>query len=366
MKKFLSRFSVIMLVSILLVGMFIQTNALDAINSNEEKIVKFDYPVKPGTEEWKKLDLSSRRKACEIPENILKKLTTKQLVDIVLEYPYFMDIYAFNSIQVGFKTIYDRFNGLRELLERKDAGSELIEKYKTMNVIEKGNSLQMFDFANIEVLLGQEKILNQLSLSDSNELFEIASIKYEQKKNNVKFGFTVPIFYKTINEQNNVTYYNVYTPQGTAVQVFKMLDYSPDTPEEIQKGNDYVDNNYPSVTIIREGTKGYNCHSYAWYSQSSDNEYWMQNPSAYMTDGSYGLIEHSWATTGTKVYYGSNADHSGIVNGRVLGPPAPGTTLMDLILVESKWGAYGLIKHRIKDCPFEVDEDSDFKFYNKR
>ncbi|NCE63148.1 hypothetical protein D1159_00785 [Pseudoflavonifractor sp. 524-17] len=38
---------------------------------------------------------------------------------------------------------------------------------------------------------------------------------------------------------------------------------------------------------LSRATPSYNCHSYAWYSQSISNNYWINDPKPYMNDGSY-------------------------------------------------------------------------------
>ena len=45
-----------------------------------------------------------------------------------------------------------------------------------------------------------------------------------------------------------------------------------------------------NVTIISNGNCKYNCYLYAWYSQSTSNIYWIDDPLAYMTDGSYSRV----------------------------------------------------------------------------
>ena len=45
--------------------------------------------------------------------------------------------------------------------------------------------------------------------------------------------------------------------------------------------------NYPNATKLREATTNYNCHSYAWHLQTLPNVFWINDPSPYMTDGSW-------------------------------------------------------------------------------
>ena len=90
----------------------------------------WDYPVKPGTEEWKKFQSNEEMvKACQIPESILQSLSTNELIDICLHYPLIYDVFAFNNTDEGLDKLFSDFNGIRELYKRKDASNNLIKRY---------------------------------------------------------------------------------------------------------------------------------------------------------------------------------------------------------------------------------------------
>lgn len=97
----------------------------------------YDYPIKGGTEEWKRFTSHDEMlKACQIPDAILKDMSTAGLVETVMNYPLYGDIYAYSSFQVGLNAIAAQFNGLAELLIRDDAGIELL-RYKVMKLKKK-------------------------------------------------------------------------------------------------------------------------------------------------------------------------------------------------------------------------------------
>jgi len=150
----------------------------------------YDFPVKPGTEEWKTFQTHNEMlKACQIPERILNNMSTAALVETVLNYPLLLDMMAYNNIQYGFDQVASRFNGLQELLNREDTGTELIARYHTMDPVaieddwtdvEKG--LYSFHFRNIEVTLAQEPILKNLTSAQRLDLLEESFIKYQGKR----------------------------------------------------------------------------------------------------------------------------------------------------------------------------------------
>ena len=99
---------------------------------------------------------------------------------------------------------------------------------------------------------------------------------------------------------------------------------------------------YPGITLVASASKKYNCHSYAWYSQTTSNPYWMNDPSAYMRDGSYKAGGYK---KNNKIYYATlGNEHSGVVDQVKVG--------MAGCYVTSKWGQYGLIRHFYNYCPY--------------
>lgn len=88
----------------------------------------YQYPVLPGTKGWAKLgSLQEMAEVCQIPEEILSRMTTKALVESVVNYPLWMNVLAYEDRQLGLKDVKSYFNGLQELCTRDDA----IEKIET-------------------------------------------------------------------------------------------------------------------------------------------------------------------------------------------------------------------------------------------
>jgi hypothetical protein len=105
------------------------TCALSAQVVSDKKLI-WDYPIKPGTEEWKKFESNEEMvKACQIPEKILVSLSTEELTDICLQYPLLYDVFAFNNLNNGLDKLFDDFNGIRELYKRTDTSDGLIKRY---------------------------------------------------------------------------------------------------------------------------------------------------------------------------------------------------------------------------------------------
>ena len=148
--------------------------------------LSWDYPVKPGMPEWKLLKYNVEMSAaCQIPENILSFLSTKELMFICLQYPLLFDIFAFNIPDIGIDVLFNDFNGIRELFKRDDCEKELLNLYncqiqncsllknEDMSVSDKGSLIYLI--YTLEYLLSRandnyKEILQSLVVGYENQL----------------------------------------------------------------------------------------------------------------------------------------------------------------------------------------------------
>lgn len=153
--------------------------------------IPYDFPVKPNTEEWKKLKTGKQMlEVCQIPENILEKITTKALVETCMNYPLFGDFIYTNNEFEGINWIINNFNGLKELRKRNNGTSELIRIYEKMNTSsvrssdENGVDNPILRQQYIELLLSSDILFNQLNNDERIQLLEISMDKYNEKLRN--------------------------------------------------------------------------------------------------------------------------------------------------------------------------------------
>ena len=147
----------------------------------------------------------------------------------------------------------------------------------------------------------------------------------------------------SLNASNNTVI--VYTPKGS--------------PVELSVGQGSTDNSeYWSVNTLADGfgidavalapkSGKYNCHSYAWYQQTTTNVYELSDPSPYYEDGSY--IEVSSPQVGDIISYFDSSDvniHSGVI----VAVDNSKSDLLESLTVISKWGPQELYKHRADNC----------------
>lgn len=161
----------------------------------------WNYPVKPGTEEWKSLKTHSEKvEVCQIPIDVLKKMPTDDLIEVCLNYPLSFDFYAYNSIKEGIIKVKDRFNGLQELFARKDNFS-LLQKRMDINVFqkvmaesnytveEKGEIIHRYTL--METLLSFDEFMDNADLSEilALEKKTISMVEYKESNKNLFSSF---------------------------------------------------------------------------------------------------------------------------------------------------------------------------------
>lgn len=359
----------------------------------------YQYKVLPGSAAWAKLKTHQQMvEAVQIPAATIRQMSTGQLADAVLDYPLLPDALAFNDVQQGVEVVAGRFDGLRELLRRRDAGTVLLDRYRRLDVrtdaaaseLQAGN--HTLEVWKVETLLAQPQVLASLPAGRVTELLRVGLDKYQAKQVDAavygqagleptavvlgralavregwdwrKSGFlrsavesdgsgtaaTVEAVREHLADPSGthqvtdgVTTLDhsstVYTPRGTAVPV---ITITSDLTSTQKAANDrYVRDAYPQATLERGSTRKYNCHSYAWYSTATTNDRWMNTPGddKYWQDGSYTQWHppYTWFS-GMRINY-PEGDHSGIWVGTSNN-------------VRSKWGQYGQLHHAWNYSPY--------------
>ncbi|NBH80304.1 hypothetical protein D3Z52_19535 [Clostridiaceae bacterium] len=277
----------------------------------------YEYPVTLDMPEWAELtSLEQKLEVCQIPEDILSALTTPALIETVLDYPLAVNIYAHggavDGIEAGVEVVSGQFNGLAELLRRQS--EEPADTNAALSVYAVRTSAR--DAEDFESIFAEDLLSCLLS--------------------------EAPVSAQSASSTGSVT-----TPNGSKVPAYKELTWSDHgtTKSGANRMNEQYLKTYPSATLLRDAAPAYNCHSYAWYDDSSKNPYWIDDPSEYILDGSY--HETSEYYVDSIVLYGEpgrSPSHSGIVSGI--------SDRHHLTYVISKWRYYGLFEHLYYDCPF--------------
>lgn len=269
------------------------------------------YSITMDSEDWEDYSVQEKIDMLRISEEKLDTMTNEELIYAVAEYPYIGDIYLTgDNLREGIESVSKYSSALEELLEREIPQ----DNYKKI----------------------------------------VATIKDDFYKTMMEdIG---DVIYGDLAEQPSMYAYTyVTTPNGTSVSVQTKTESHTAAWHE-QYAQEYLRGF--AVSMLYRGSCLYNCHSYAWYSQSTSNPVWMSYPTAYMTDGSYrkvysGGISTTAGTAGVRVgdiiYYGSNS-HSAVVTSI-----GSSSTSLANIICKSKWGTEALVSHKLGTVPGSYD-----------
>lgn len=316
---------VIMLVFALLFLTAIPAFAEDVITENnvlETYTIDTAYvfPITSDSPEWDELlTLSDMLAACQIPEEILSRLTNEALLETIANYPLGVNLFAYGDAETCYNKVKQQFNGLAELDRRLKSNPN--EMLATVNSFSQANISRLADTETYE-----DVYINRLNVCISAAVAEEGS---------------------SVAPRYTSTY--VRTPNGSRVQAYKDFTWTDMYYNfgHTEESEQLVCEEYQDVydaELLAGINPSYNCHSYAWHDASTNNRYWINNPSAYITDGSYDQLTHYYV--GSVILYGSTSapEHSAIIDA---------VSENHLTYVISKWGDNGLFRHLYNRCPYD-------------
>ncbi len=145
----------------------------------------WDYPVKPGMPEWATFKTHAEMVAAiQIPEDVLRSVTTGELVELCLNYPLLIALYGYNTLQAGFRqNICIHSNGVQELFRRSDNVQSLLSRLKEIDVFElAGEGVLALEYRGeqiiagtfLELLLSHESVIANASAEQQKEIAALA------------------------------------------------------------------------------------------------------------------------------------------------------------------------------------------------
>ena len=152
---------------------------------------EYEFPIKQGTKEWEQFEkIEDRIAALQIPDVVLKKLSTESLLETCLKFPYLTDIFFYDNYQLGFEALMNEFNGFQELIKRSDLINVLIKKSQNfkedVRSIRLQNDIEIGRFSFRHFVLGfmlaQDIVLENLSLEQEKQLILLSTENKNIKK----------------------------------------------------------------------------------------------------------------------------------------------------------------------------------------
>lgn len=371
------------------------------------------YPVRPGTPEWAALsDHEAMVRACEIPEDILSIMSTEALVQSVLAYPLISDMFAYDDWSQGLEIVASHFNGLENLGNRQDNASCVVRRYFELaefgldesyhesiaglnassnsiaHDISYETSRNVLYSMVIGVLLTDEAYSARMQESDyavlgaaseallitndsplincaeSDIVAETTSAWTYQYRAGYTWAHANPVYLAGPNGVSVLAYtnvcYEVWLCSDGVLRVRTDYVYA-DLPTAYKTTLNEQHYDVYGLTPIAQPTVKYNCHSYAWYMQSTSNPYWIDNINPYLNSGNYSPIDQMSTAVGDRVvYYYSygglyqNPSHSAVITSFT----NVSSSKRNFTLT-SKWGMSGLYSHSLSNCPYYYGTSDD-------
>lgn len=204
--------------------------------------------------EWSSMAYPERLVACQIPEEQLAEMSTDELIQAVIEYPFFVLIHMFDTIEEGYLNVLVGCDALQELITRLDRSAAMINSYRKAKVVGSVNSeadSTAFSYLwNMELLISQKDFTAAMTDEQKTQLLSIAESKYEEKSKHTDiYGASIGAFYESYygnNTRPSLEY--VYTPNGSAVAVDRWNNGDDElTYEEKTKINNDTANSFPGA-----------------------------------------------------------------------------------------------------------------------
>lgn len=155
---------------------------------------EYIFPIQPGTTEWATLlTHNDMLKVCQVPDNYLKTMTTKDVIITCLNYPLKFDFYAYNNLIDGIKKVAANFNGLQELFSRKDNAECLFNIWQKTNIETLLDKTQyqrgelIVKQSLIEAFLTHEYVIVNATIEQQKTIAEIAMKNMELKEQHPKW-----------------------------------------------------------------------------------------------------------------------------------------------------------------------------------
>ncbi len=214
-----------------------------------DPVLKWDYPVKLGTEAWKSLkNVDERVEACQINPSLLKSLSNEDLIHIIMEHPFFRSYIAHDSPKTGINSAIGHFNGYQELVSRPNAIQNLAKVYFSEDFDSKLSSIEdtiqqakyTLKWIGVELMMTNDKLLGQLSTFEKTE-------------------FLKKLYNKHLNKQEHLASFGEITNLTTAYisnKLLEMLSYVPAKDVSKQPGADLFESRMivtaESVNLIND------------------------------------------------------------------------------------------------------------------
>ena len=168
-----------------------------------------EYPIDILSAEWNNLSYSEAAAACNMPMQYAESLTTDELVDYALNYPFLMDILAYDNIEDGMNHLVNKSGVFEELFSRTDCYDELLDEYLEMQIdyvaVAESNDICETDYDKelfVEAYMGLSYDL--LSDEQAKKFVEEYGNNFSDRNTEYQDSELAMIFYEAVEEKMGI------------------------------------------------------------------------------------------------------------------------------------------------------------------
>lgn len=336
-------------VHIFLVLTFLSVNVIAFDSQATEESANWDvtgvYPIDVYDETWADMTFAEQLETVALPDELVDSLSTEEMAEWVLSYPFLGDIFLFDSAEASMDYFSRTSYLFRTFFAREDVIEVLLNKFDELQINYRMLTEDNVDGSDVFIESGYFKelflqryfatVIEELSENEKLVLREILEEKYTEKSGICEDFTTATLFYgdvlseygeipaelvfqtdvfsyELVEEQENLDaiapysegfsnsgqivaynqgyyYAGSYSKYGVAANCY--MFFSGDlSPEEVQNSINYNATHHSSWVRVSDPTRKFNCHSYAWLQQSISNVYWLNTPSAFASSSAFSYI----------------------------------------------------------------------------
>ena len=169
------------------------------INAQPLSSAGWDYPVKPGSEEWRVTSYAEIVKKSQPPKELLNSWDTETLFKYCVEYPFNKVIGMYNNPNDGFSRVYEQSTVWQEFAQHKDALRIIISYFEDRPYIRlfemkdiRIRSNELFTLYFLEKFVSETDLTEHLDASDKRKLANTILQSHNRKKDHPDMLFGIP------------------------------------------------------------------------------------------------------------------------------------------------------------------------------
>ena len=148
----------------------------------------WDYPIKPGSDEWRVTSYDYKVEKSQPPKDLLGKWSTETLFNYCVDYPFNKVTLLFNNPNDGFKRAYEESEVWQEFIKRVDAVDIFVQYFEDrsyyklfeMKDLEERNN-ELFTLFFLEKIVSETDFLVHIDDSNKRKLTATIFLSHQSK-----------------------------------------------------------------------------------------------------------------------------------------------------------------------------------------